>query len=116
MAKSSPELMSAMGSTSGGDHVAVSSLGVLTNFGKYDSFEIVENIQAAHALFMSGINLSVCTSGASGSLAMSVQVTKNVVPRARELAKAISAHIKARKLSSCREMQAFNIAKPAQLD
>ena len=33
--------------------------------------------EAAHAAFM-GINLSVCTSAASGTMAMSVQVTKTL--------------------------------------
>ncbi|CAE7702747.1 norA [Symbiodinium microadriaticum] len=79
---------------SGASAELVSSLGVLTSFGKYDSFEVLENIQAALAGFMTGINLSVCTSGASGTMAMSVQVTKNIVPRARELAKAVCKHIK----------------------
>lgn len=88
----SAELAAGMGEQ--GDHVSVSSLGVLTSFGKYDSFEVLENIQAALAGFMTGINLSVCTSGASGTMAMSVQVTKNIVPRARELAKAVCKHIK----------------------
>ena len=89
----------------------MSSLGVLTSFGKYDNFEVLENIQAccmsaslqavkgrkplealnlstgrlapwhhceaAHAALM-GVNLSVCTSGASGTMAMSVQVTKSL--------------------------------------
>jgi len=92
LSSASAELVAGFGEQ--GDHVSVSSLGVLTSFGKYDSFEVLENIQAALAGFMTGINLSVCTSGASGTMTMSVQVTKNIVPRARELAKAVSQHIK----------------------
>jgi len=73
-------------------HCGISSLGFLKNFGKYESFQVLENIQASHILF-SGLVCNLCTSGSSGAMTITVEVTKNVVPEARSLAVAIKNHL-----------------------
>ena len=85
-----PELGAAM--FEHGSQATISSLGVLTSFGQYDSFEVLENMQCSHVMFQ-GLSLNVCTSGASGVMTLSIQVSKNVVPNARGLALAVRQHL-----------------------
>mmetsp|Transcript_116791 Transcript_116791/g.341956 ORF Transcript_116791/g.341956 Transcript_116791/m.341956 type:complete len:880 (-) Transcript_116791:98-2737(-) len=80
---------------SGGlEHVNMASFGVLKRYGRYGSFEVLENFANSHALFL-GCKVNLCTSGASGRLTACVMVTRNVVPHARELACKLRDHIDA---------------------
>lgn len=86
MQQMTPELVAAMGAHA--PQVSISSLGVLSNFTQYESFQVLENIQCSH-VFFSGLVVNICTSGASGVMTLTIEVTKNVVPNARGLAVAI---------------------------
>ena len=39
---------------------------------RYDSFEVLENIQCSHVFFQ-GLALNVCTSGSSGVMTLTIQ-------------------------------------------
>merc|ERR1712032_1468993 len=73
-----PEQCLAMGS---GEHLNISSFGILKRYGKYADFEVLENFALSHAAFFP-TKMNVCTCGATGALTACLMVTRNVVPHA----------------------------------